>query len=129
MSENIKEAADQAYATIVTELAAPHFFEKIAAAGFTPSSAAEAEDAWAIAAKLHLLYTAEREKAAAANASTLSAANQQLDSVLTAAGFGGAVEKTAAFNNMANAAASRPEIAQAVLTLQAAIAVAAQQAS
>jgi len=129
MSNNIKEAADQAYGTIVTELAAPYFFEKIAAAGFTPSSAQEAEDAWSVAAKLHLLYTAEREKAAAANASTLAAANQQLDSALAAAGFGGVEEKTAAFSGMANVAADRPEIAQAVLTLQAALAAAMQQAS
>lgn len=129
MSNTIKEAADQAYGTIVSELAAPYFFEKIAAAGFVPNSAQEAEDAWTVAAKLHLLYAAEREKAAAANASSLSAANQQLDEVLAAAGFGGAVEKTSAFNGMANDAASRPEIAQAVLTLQAALAASMQQAS
>lgn len=84
---------------------------------------------WSLASKLHVLYTAEQEKAAAAQVSGLTAANQQLDAVLASAGFGGPVEKTAAFSGAADAAAEQPAIANAVLTLQAALAAAMQNAS
>lgn len=126
--DNVKEAAEQAYATIVTELAAPHFFEKLAAHGIAPRSESEAAEMWSAASKLHVLYTAEQEKAAAAQVSSLNAANQQLDEMLAAAGLGGTGEKSAAFGNWANAASEKPEIAQAVLTLQAAAATALQNA-
>ena len=56
MSENVNEAAEQAYATVVSQLAAPYFFEKLAANGINPSSQKEAEDMWAVAQKLHVLY-------------------------------------------------------------------------
>jgi hypothetical protein len=126
--DNVKVAAEQAYATIVTELAAPRFFEKLAAHGIAPRSEGEAAEMWSAASKLHVLYTAEQEKAAAAQVSSLSAANQQLDEVLAAAGLGGHVEKSSAYAGAANVAASQPEIAQAVLTLQAAAAAAMQNA-
>jgi hypothetical protein len=126
--DNVKEAAEQAYATIVTELAAPHFFEKLSAHGFAPRSESEAAEMWTAASKLHVLYTAEQEKAAAAQVSSLNVANQQLDEMLAAAGLGGAVEKSSAFAGNANAAAAKPEIAQAVLMLQAATAAAMQNA-
>jgi len=126
--DNVKVAAEQAYATIVTELAAPRFFEKLAAHGIAPRSESEAAEMWSAASKLHVLYTAEQEKAAAAQVSSLSAANQQLDEVLAAAGLGGHVEKSSAYAGAANVAASQPEIAQAVLTLQAAAAAAMQNA-
>jgi len=87
--DNVKEAAEQAYATIVTELAAPHFFEKLSAHGFAPRSEGEAAEMWTAASKLHVLYTAEQEKAAAAQVSSLNVANQQLDEMLAAAGLGG----------------------------------------
>jgi hypothetical protein len=126
--DNVKVAAEQAYATIVTELAAPRFFEKLAANGIAPRSEGEAAEMWSAASKLHVLYTAEQEKAAAAQVSSLNAANQQLDEVLAAAGLGGPVEKSSAYAGAANVAASQPEIAQAVLTLQAAAAAAMQNA-
>ena len=126
--DNVKVAAEQAYATIVTELAAPRFFEKLAANGIAPRSESEAAEMWSAASKLHVLYTAEQENAAAAQVSSLSAANQQLDEVLAAAGLGGHVEKSSAYAGAANVAASQPEIAQAVLTLQAAAAAAMQNA-
>lgn len=126
--DSVKQAADQAYATIVAELAAPYFFEKLAAHGVAPRSQEEASEMWTLANKLHVLYTAEQEKAAAAQVSGLSAANKQLDAVLAAAGFGGPVEKTAAFNGAADVAAEQPSIANAVLTLQAAAAAAMQNA-
>jgi hypothetical protein len=127
--DSIKQAADQAYATIVAELAAPYFFEKLAAHGVSPQSHEEATEMWNLANKLHVLYTAEQEKAAAAQVSGLAAANQQLDAVLAGAGFGGPVEKTAAFKSAADVAAEQPAIADAVLTLQAAAAAAMQNAS
>lgn len=127
--DNVKEAAEQAYATIVAELAAPYFFEKLAAHGIAPRTESEATEMWSAASKLHVLYTAEQEKAAAAQASELAATNQQLDEMLAAAGLGGTVEKAAAFNGAASVAAEQPEIAQAVLTLQAAAAAALQSAS
>lgn len=127
--DNVKQAAEQAYATIVAELAAPYFFEKLAAHGVAPRTEKEAAEMWSLAGKLHVLYTAEQEKAAAAQVSGLSAANEQLDAVLAAAGLGGSVEKSAAFNGAADVAAEQPSIASAVLTLQAAAAAAMQNAS
>jgi hypothetical protein len=126
--ENVKEAAEQAYATIVTELAAPHFFEKLSAAGIRPRSEQEAAELWSAGQKLHVLYTAEQEKAAAAQVSGLSAANKQLDAALAAAGLAPA-EKVASFDATASAAAEQPEIANAVLTLQAAVAASLQSAT
>lgn len=129
MSDTIKEAAEQAYATVVAELAAPYFFEKLAAHGIVPASEGEAAEMWSAASKLHVLYTAEQEKAAAAQVSSLNAANQQLDAMLAAAGLSGNAEKSAAFGDVASIAAEQPQIAQAVLTLQAAAAAAMQSAS
>lgn len=127
MSDTVKEAAEQAYATVVTQLAAPYFFEKLAAHGINPESEAEAGEMWTAAQKLHVLYTAEQEKTAAARHSGLAAVNQQLDAVLAAAtGSDGGDEKQAAFHDVAALAADQPEIADAVLTLQAAAAAAMQ---
>lgn len=60
--DNVKEAAEQAYATIVAELAAPYFFEKLAAHGIAPRTEGEAAEMWSAASKLHVLYTAEQER-------------------------------------------------------------------
>ena len=125
MSE-VKQAAEQAYATIVAELAGPYFFEKLAAQGITARSQQEAAEMWALASKLHVLYTDAQAKTAAAQVSGLTAANQQLDAVLAAAGRPS--EKSASFDGYAEAAAARPHIANAVLTLQAAAAAALQNA-
>lgn len=125
----VKEAAEQAYATIVTELAAPYFFEKLSAYGIVPRSESEATEMWSAASKLHVLYSAEQEKAAAAQVSNLAAQNEQLDQMLAAAGLSGSGEKVAAFSAAAQVAAEQPEIAQAVLTLQAVAAAALQNAS
>jgi hypothetical protein len=131
--DQVKEAAEQAYATIVAQLAAPYFFEKLSAHGVTPRTEKEAAEMWAAAHKLHVLYTAEQEKTAAAQAGEMSAVNQQLDAALAAAGLTAtaapAAEKAAAFNDVANLAADEPEIANAVLTLQTAAAAALQAAS
>lgn len=127
--DNVKVAAEQAIDTLVTELAAPYFFEKLAAHGITVRSHGEASEIWAAASKLHRLYTAEQEKAAAASVSGLAAVNQQLDQALAAAGLAGSVEKAASFNDVASIAAETPHIAQAVLALQAASAAAARSAS
>ena len=125
--DDVKVAAEQAYNTIVSELAGPYFFEKLAAYGVAPHSEQEAADMWSAAQKLHVLYTAEQEKAAAASASGLAAVNQELDDVLAAAGYG-VVEKSSAFNGAADVVANQPEIANAILTLQAAAAAAMQNA-
>ena len=122
--DNVKVAAEQAYNTMVANLAAPYFFEKLAAHGVSPRSEQEATDMWSAAQKLHVLYTAEQEKAAAASASNMSAVNSRLDEMLKAAGLGEVEEKTSAFHGVAEIAAEQPEIAQAVLTLQAAAAAA-----
>lgn len=128
MSDNVKEAAEQAYATVVAQLAAPYFFEKLAAAGISPATEGEAAEMWAAAQKLHVLYTAEQEKTAAARHNGLAAVNQQLDAVLAASGIGGQAEKQATFRDVAALAADQPDIANAVLTLQAAAAAAMQPA-
>lgn len=126
MSENVKEAAQQAYNTIVEQLAAPYFFEKLSAAGISPANEAEAGELWVAAQKLHALYTAEQQKTAAARQSGFTALNQQLDQLLEAQGFGGSTEKQATLNNVASLAAAQPDIANAVLTLQTAAYAAAQ---
>ena len=118
--DNVKAAAEAAYATIVGELAAPYFFEKLAASGIVPQSEKEAAELWEAAHKLHVMYTAEQEKAATAKVNDLTTVNRQLDAQLVAAGLGG--EKLASFMDVANLAANKPEIANAVLTLQAAVA-------
>lgn len=128
MADNIKEAAEQAYATVVAQLAAPYFFEKLASAGINPANEGEAAEMWAAAQKLHVLYTAEQEKTAAARHNGLAAVNQQLDAVLAASGIGGQAEKQSTFREVAALAADQPEIANAVLTLQAAAAAAMQPA-
>ena len=128
MADNVKEAAEQAYATVVAQLAAPYFFEKLAAAGIAPTTEKEAAEMWSAAQKLHVLYTAEQEKTAAARHNGLAAVNQQLDAVLAASGIGGQAEKQATFREVAAVAADQPEIANAVLTLQAAAAAAMQPA-
>lgn len=128
--DDVKMAAEQAFNTIVSELAAPYFFEKLAAHGVAPRSEKEAADMWSAAQKLHVLYTAEQEKAAAASASGLAAVNHELDEMLAAAGFGSqeTAEKSAAFNGAADVVVDQPEIANAILTLQAAAAAAMQNA-
>ena len=128
---NVNTAVDQAYGTIVSQLAAPYFFEKLAAHGIAPSSEKEASEMWDIAQKLHALYTAEQEKVAAAQASTLASANARLDELLKAAGLGGAqnaADPSVAFKQAADFVADQPEIASAVLTLQAAAVAAMQNA-
>lgn len=123
----VNEAADQAYATIVSQLAAPHFFEKLSAYGIVPANESDAAEMWSAAAKMHVLYAAEQEKAAAAQSSDLVATNSQLDEMLAAAGLAGTAEKAASvFHDEAKTAADNPSIAQAVLTLQAAAAAALQ---
>lgn len=127
----VKEAAEQAYATVVSQLAAPYFFEKLAAHGIAPRTEGEAAEMWAAAHKLHVLYTAEQEKTAAAQAGELQAVNQQLDVALAAAGFGSGSATNSngdIFKEAAAVAAEQPEIADAVLTLQAAAAAALQSA-
>lgn len=126
MSDTIKEAAEQAYATIVSQLAAPYFFEKLAAHGIVPGSEAEVSEMWDAARKLHVLYTAEQEKTASARHNGLTAVNKQLDEVLAGAGLV-EQEKQATFYDVATQAAQQPAIADAVLTLQAAVAAAAQE--
>lgn len=128
MEDNVKVAAEQAYNTIVANIAAPYFFEKLAANGIQPQSEQEMAEIWSAAQKLHVLYTAEQEKAAAAHVSNLSAVNQRLDAMLKVAGLTETNEKASAFHGAAEIAAEQPEIAQAVLTLQAAAAAALQGA-
>lgn len=118
MSDSIEKAAEQAYATVVEKLAAPYFFEKLAAAGHAPTTEKEAEEMWAVAQKMHVLYTAEQEKAASTRYSDLADVNRRLDAVFA----GSAGEKRAVFSGYAAAAAEMPEIANAILTLQAAAA-------
>lgn len=122
--DNVKVAAEQAFNTIVENLAAPYFFEKLAAHGLSPRNEKEAAEMWSMAQKLHVLYTAEQEKAAAASVSTLEAANQRLDEMLKAAGLGGTTEKASAWDEAASVAADQADIASAVLTLQSAAAAA-----
>lgn len=125
--DQVKQAAEQGYATLVAELAAPYFFEKLSAHGIVPGSEDEAAEMWSVAQKLHVLYTAEQQKAAAAQTSKLASANEQLDAALVAAGLAGS-EKVSAFNQAAEVAAQQANIADAVLKLQAAAAIALQNA-
>lgn len=125
MSDQVKVAAEQAYNTLVGELAAPYFFEKLAANGVRPETEKEAAEMWAVANKLHVLYSAAREEEAANKTTKLAAASARLDEVLYGRRDSGAAqEKFAAFRGAADVAANQPHIANAVLTLQAAAAAA-----
>lgn len=126
--DNVKVAAEQAFNTIVENLAAPYYFEKLAAHGLAPRSEKEAAEMWSMGQKLHVLYTAEQEKAAAESVSTLEAANQRLGEMLKAAGLSETTEKSSAWNDAASVAADQADIASAVLTLQSAAAAAMQNA-
>lgn len=125
--DQVKQAAEQSYNTLVAEIAAPYFFEKLSAHGIVPRSEGEAAEMWSAAQKLYVLYTAEQQKAAAAQTSKLASANAELDAALAAAGLGGS-EKVSAFNQAAEVVASQPHIADAVLKLQTAAAIALQNA-
>ena len=125
--DQVKQAAEQGYSTLVAEIAAPYFFEKLSAHGIIPRSEDEAAEMWSAAQKLYVLYTAEQQKAAAAQTSKLASANAELDAALAAAGLAGS-EKVSAFNQAAEVIASQPHIADAVLKLQAAAAIALQNA-
>jgi hypothetical protein len=125
--DQVKQAAEQGYNTLVAELAAPYFFEKLSAHGIQPQTESDAAEMWAAAKKLHVLYTAEQQKAASVQSSHLAGVNEQLDAVLVSAGLS-VSEKVAAFNQAAEVAAVQPHIANAVLTLQAAAALAMQNA-
>jgi hypothetical protein len=121
MAENAS-AAEKAYETIVGQLAAPYFFQKLAAAGIEPESEKEAASMWEAAHKLHVLYGAEQEKVASEKASALDVLNKKLDERLGHGDSASVSEKSAAFNDVAALAADDPAIANAVLTLQAAAA-------
>lgn len=125
--DQIEQAAQQGFTTLVNELAMPYFFEKLSAHGIQPRNQEEAAEMWAAASKLHVLYTAEQQKTAATRTTKLAAANAQLDEALVAAGLVGS-EKVAAFNQAAEVAAQVPSVADAALKLQAAAAVAAYNA-
>lgn len=130
MNDELKTAAEQAYATIVSQLAAPHFFEKLAAYGMQPHTEKEEAEMWAAATKLHVIFTSEQEKAAAAQANDMTDTNAQLDQLMAAAGFSSndGVDRSTAFKQAAVVAAEQPDIAEAVLVLQAAAAAALQYA-
>lgn len=130
MADNLNAAAEQAQATVVANLAGPYFFHKLASAGIHARSEKEAGEMWAAAQKLHVLYKDEQEKAAAAQSTEMESVNAELNQVLAAAGFGGQIgnEKQAAFDHVAALAADQPDIANAVLTLQAAAYNASQPA-
>ena len=128
MSDTVQEAVKQACATIIDRLSAPYFFEKLAAHGIVPSDENEAVEMWTAAQKMHVLYTDEQQKTAAARHNGLGAINKQLDEVLANAGYTDpAQEKAGSFYDTAALAAEQPEIAEAILTLQAATAAAAQE--
>jgi hypothetical protein len=125
--DQVKQAVDEGFATLVNELAAPYFFEKLSAYGIVPQNDEEVSEMWKAAHKLYVLYSAEQQKAAAVQTSKLASVNQQLDAALDAAGLVGS-EKVAAFNQAAAIAAQQPNVADAVLKMHAAAAVALQQA-
>jgi len=128
MANNVEAAVDAAYGTIVQKLAAPYFFEKLAAAGIRPRNAVEAGELWELGQKLQMLYASTQEKAAADEMSTLQAWNAEVDAILSGADVGH-VEKKADWSEYASAAAEHPEIAEAALTLQAAAAAALSSAN
>lgn len=124
---SVQEAADQAMGTVIGQFSGPPFFQKCAENGRVARSESEAAEMWSIASKLHQIYAASQEKVAAAQVSTLTAHSQQLDELLAAAGLVAPVEKVASYAEAGHqAATTRPAIAHAILTLQAAAALAAQ---
>lgn len=126
MSKITDEAIKTAHATLINEIAAPYFFEKLAANGIRPANQEEAEALWAMGEKLHVMFTAANEKTASAQTSALLAENERLDGILAkTAGYQPPKTQMSSFHKAAAVQAAQPNIANAVLTLQAAIAEAA----
>lgn len=117
----IEKAAQEAYGIIEQTVARPYFFEKLAAAGFRPESAEEADAMWEAGLNLRAAYQNQNQKQASARFASLTELNDAARGYPQAA-----VEKQAAFDDVAKIASEDPELARSFLTLRLAAAAAAQ---
>jgi hypothetical protein len=124
MSDNTQQPVslldpDTAYATVHQRVYTPVFFEKLAQDfGLRPETEKEAMDMLMMAAQLRESYDNDQQKQASAQSGTLDAAKVHLGMVLTDEHNGQLPAQVVA--KVASERASDPEIAHAVLSLQAA---------
>lgn len=117
----LEKAAQEALGNIVDSVARPYFFEKLAAAGYHPESHEEAEAMWEAGLNLRASYQGAQQKTASARYQSLQELNDAARGVPAAA-----VEKQAAFDDVAKIASEDADLARSFLTLQLAAVAAAQ---
>lgn len=115
------KAAEEAQSVIEQSVQKPYFFEKLAAAGYAPANAEEAEEMWQAGLNLYAAYHDTQKKTASARYEGLRQLNQQFRGQPTFEN-----EKQAAFNNVAEVASSEPDVVRAFLTVGLAAMAAAQ---
>jgi hypothetical protein len=116
---------DTAFAIVHQQVAAPVFFNKLAADfGIRPASEDEAVLMLEMAEQLQASYRQQQEKQGSAQHQLLVAARDHLGSSL---GGPSARVKAAAVASVAAAQAQNPAVAHAILSLQAAAALAAAE--
>lgn len=114
-----QSAKDKAYATLYQRVHMPVFFNKLASEyGIRPSSDAEKILMLENASKLRALYDRQNLQKTAARGSLLSRAGRELDEMLAKEGLANPTAASLA-KQAAHEAAMDPELASAVLTLEA----------
>lgn len=113
---------DSAYAVVQQKVYAPTFFEKLASVyGIVPQTDADRLELLTMASQLHSAHEAQQEKTAQAQTSLFTQARMHLQGVV--GGQGGVADPMEAFTKQAALRdAADPEIAHAILSMQAAAA-------
>lgn len=121
---------DSAYAHVHQRVYAPVFFEKLASDyGVRPTNEQEAMQMLQMAAQLREAHEQQTKQASAQGNSLLSMAQQHLNNALGEAGYDVSGPTEVGIEKLAGAIAMEPDVAHAVLSLQASAALAQQQQS
>lgn len=120
---------DDAYALVHQRVYAPVFFTKLAQDfGIRPANAEEAQEMLIMAGQLRAADDQDRLKQAAVGTSKLAAARAHLQQALRSEGYQSDVSQDQQIEKAAAEVARQPDLAHAVLSLQAAAALRAAQA-
>jgi hypothetical protein len=120
---------DDAYALVHQRVYAPVFFTKLAQDfGIRPANAEEAQEMLIMAGQLRAADDQDRLKQAAAGTSKLAAARAHLQQALRSEGFQTDASQDQLIEKAAMEVAYQPDVAHAVLSLQAAAALNAARA-
>jgi len=120
--ENIAFDPETAYGLITQRVYAPIMFQKAAEYGVAPRNENEAMEMLVMAAQLRAGYDQTREKQAAFSTSPLEQAKTHLSGRLEKAGLAVPKHSDGQIKQAAYAWAVQPDVAKAVLSLQAAVA-------